>query len=172
MRKTVASKAMMQTRSLDFGLAVLVLNLSFLPQGSGGVWFTGEVSLLTQRAGFIYNFMPDRLGCLKNEGGCLRSSCLLRAISLPHTWRTTCCALSVCTGNHMVPFYTLKVGIWVLVGRKRRYIFILISPVFQAQFVNKDFHKKFYLSKCLPRRKGIFMSRHNASTWRPIILEQ
>ena len=74
LRKTVEPKAMVQTQTLGLGLAVLILASLFLLQRSSGVWSMGEVSQLTQKAGFVYSFTLGRPGCLENEGGCLHSS--------------------------------------------------------------------------------------------------
>ena len=74
LRKTVESKAMVQTHTLGLGLAVLIIASLFLPQRSAGAWSTGEVSQLTQKAGFVYSFMLGRHGCLENEGRCPHSS--------------------------------------------------------------------------------------------------
>ena len=102
----VVSQAVVQTQTLGLGLAGLILASLFLPQRSGGAWSTGEVSQLTQAAGLVYSFMLGRPGCLESEGGCPPSSWYLLAISHPRTWRTTCSALSVYTGNNPVLFYT------------------------------------------------------------------
>ena len=74
--------------------------LSFLSQRSSGAWSMGEVSLVTQRAGFIYSFMLGKPGFLRSEGGYLHSFCYLPTRSHLLTWKIICCALNVFKGNY------------------------------------------------------------------------
>jgi hypothetical protein len=71
----------------------------------------GEVFLQTLTVGFNCSFTLDKPGYLRRKGELVLCSCFLPALFHPRTWRTICCVPNVFTGNYLVLFYQLKLGI-------------------------------------------------------------